>query len=84
MEPRDALLYSHVIGFYPQILGKSPFFKENYDLVRVYGQYPKTPPSSLFRYENIQTKPTLAVKCIYNVKNPKCILQKDFAEEESL
>ena len=23
MEPRDALLYSHVIGFYPQILGKS-------------------------------------------------------------
>ena len=43
---------------------KVPFFKENYDLVRVYGQYPKTPPSSLFRYENIQTKPTLAVKCI--------------------
>ena len=26
MEPRDALLYSHVIGFYPQILGKSPLF----------------------------------------------------------
>ena len=56
-----------------------PDFISIYPVIKVFGKYNKTPKNNLFCY-NINTneaEPTLASKCIYNIKVSKCILEKE-------
>lgn len=59
-------------------------FEEKYDLIKVYGKYNGTPNNGFFQfdYNTMKTEPTIAVKCIYNVKNVSCIIEKDLVKEE--
>lgn len=61
-----------------------PEFKNSYHVFKIYGKYNKTPPNNLFQY-NLNSKlsePTLAVKCIYNVKCNDAILERIAYQEE--
>ena len=57
-----------------------------YPLIKVYGKYNYTPNNGFFTfdYTSMHSEPTIAVKCIYNVKNKDCILEKDFLKEEQI
>lgn len=60
--------------FYKQF----PGFKDTYQVFKIYGKYNKTPRNSLFQYNlsSSTAEPTLAVKCIYNVKCRDAIKQR--------
>lgn len=53
-------------------------FSQKYDIIKIYGKYNITKPTLLFPYnlKSNYVEPTLAVKCIYNVKNEKAIINK--------
>lgn len=61
-----------------------PAFAQEYHIIKVYGKYNKTPSNNLFSYDihSYSPEPTLAIKCIYSIKNSKCILEKEFLEGE--
>lgn len=60
-------------------------WKENYTVIKVFGKYKETPRHGIFTfdYESIEAEPTIAVKCIYNIKDEKCIMEKEFVKEEN-
>lgn len=53
-----------------------------YSLIKVYGKYNATPSRGVFRfdYESMRAEPTIAVKCIYSIRDVKCILEKEYAD----
>jgi hypothetical protein len=60
-----------------------PRFKEKYMAIKVFGKYNRTPVDGLFPFDckSMKAEPTMAVKCIYNVKNYDCILKSEIIEE---
>ena len=60
-------------------------WNEAYNVLKVYGKYKGTPANGIFKfdYESNEAEPTIAVKCIYNIKNAGCILEKEGVKEES-
>ncbi len=58
-------------------------FEQRYDLIKVYGKYNGTPNKGFFKFDYNTTKaePTIGVKCIYSIRNVKCIIEKDLIEE---
>lgn len=54
-------------------------FGNKYDLIKVYGKYNSTPNKGFFKfdYSTMKSEPTIGVKCIYSVRNAKCIFEKD-------
>lgn len=59
-------------------------FGEEYDVIKVYGKYNYTPSKGFFRfdYQSMKSEPTIGVKCIYNIRNEKCIIEKELIKEE--
>lgn len=49
----------------------------------MFGKYNNTPAYGIFSYDYKANKaePTIGVKCIYNIKNSKCILEKELYKE---
>lgn len=58
-------------------------FSQKYDIIKVFGKYNNTPAYGIFSYDYKANKaePTIGVKCIYNIKNSKCILEKELYKE---
>lgn len=58
-------------------------FAEQYDLIKVYGKYNNTPNNGFFKfdYNTMKAEPTIGVKCIYNVRNESCIVEKALMKE---
>ena len=61
-------------------------FAQKYDLIKVYGKYNNTSNKGFFKfdYQTLKAEPTMAVKCIYSIKDAKCIIEKDLVEEEEV
>lgn len=59
-------------------------FGEEYDLIKVYGKYNYTPNKGFFQfdYKSMKSEPTIGVKCIYSIRDEKCILEKEMVKEE--
>lgn len=59
-------------------------FQEQYDIIKVYGKYNRTYNKGFFKfdYSSMKSEPTIGVKCIYSVRNAKCIVEKDLIKEE--
>ena len=59
-------------------------FQEQYDIIKVYGKYNRTYNKGFFKfdYNSMKSEPTIGVKCIYSVRNAKCIVEKDWIKEE--
>lgn len=59
-------------------------FSQQYDLVKVYGKYNRTPNKGFFKfdYNTMRAEPTIGVKCIYNIKSAKCIVEKELVRED--
>jgi hypothetical protein len=59
-------------------------FQERYDIIKVYGKYNNTSNKGFFKfdYNSMKSEPTIGVKCIYSVRNAKCIVEKDLIKEE--
>lgn len=59
-------------------------FIKKYAIIKIYGKYNATPNKGFFQYDCYSPKaePTIAIKCIYNVKDVRCICQKEMEEEE--
>lgn len=60
-------------------------FCNMYALVKVYGKYNKTPDNGLFKFDCASTsaEPTIAVKCIYGIKDNRCIVERELVKEEN-
>lgn len=56
---------------------------QQYDVIKVYGKYNGTPNDGFFSFDvkSMKSEPTIAVKCIYSVKNSKCIIEKEWYKE---
>lgn len=56
-----------------------PDFIKMYPMIKIYGMYSKTPKNNLFSYDirTQKAEPTLISKCIYSIKDSKCILEKE-------
>lgn len=56
-----------------------PDFEGKYRVIKVFGKYNGTPNDGFFKfdYKTHVAEPTMAVKCIYSVKNDSCILQRE-------
>lgn len=59
-------------------------FQDNYDIIKVYGKYNNTPNKGFFKfdYSSGKSEPTIGVKCIYSVRDAKCIVEKNLCKEE--
>jgi len=59
-------------------------FKFNlyYSVIKVYGKYNGVPSDGLFKFDYKSTKqePTMAVKCIYSVRNSEAIAERDIED----
>lgn len=57
-------------------------FGDIYAIIKVYGKYNATPKDGLFEfnYKSMKAEPTIAVKCIYNVRNERCITEKELID----
>lgn len=55
-----------------------PSFRDNYNVFKILGKYNKTPNNGFFYYNVCDNKiePTLASKCIYNVKCKEAIIDR--------
>ena len=53
-----------------------------YAIIKVYGKYNSTPNGGLFKfeYDSMRAEPTIGVKCIYNVKSERCIIERELAD----
>lgn len=58
-------------------------FGKEYDLIKVYGKYNRTPNKGFFKfdYQSMKPEPTISIKCIYSIRNEKCIVEKEIKEE---
>ena len=58
-------------------------FEQEYDLIKVYGKYNNTPNKGFFRfdYNTMKSEPTIAVKCIYSIRNVNSIIEKELSKE---
>lgn len=54
-------------------------FKDVYQVIKVIGNYKKTPQNSFYKYDldSRRAEPTTAIKCIYNVKNVDAIATRE-------
>lgn len=61
-------------------------FGEKYDLIKVFGKYNFTPNFGIFKfdYSTSKAEPTIGAKCIYSIRNKKCIIEKELVKEEEL
>lgn len=59
-------------------------FETIYAVIKVYGKYNATPSGGLFKfdYRSMKAEPTIGVKCIYNIRNERCITEKEIIKEE--
>lgn len=57
-------------------------FGSIYAIIKVYGKYNATPNDGLFKFEysTMNSEPTIAVKCIYSVRDERCITEKEFVD----
>jgi hypothetical protein len=53
-------------------------FGNRYAIIKVYGKYNRTPNDGVFKfeYDKMRSEPTIAVKCIYSIRDSRCILEK--------
>ena len=59
-------------------------WKKKYECIKVMGKYNNIRNySGLFEYDikSYKAEPTMATKCIYNIKSPSCIIEKCIYEE---
>lgn len=59
-------------------------FEMKYAIIKVYGKYNSTPNHGLFKFEysSMKAEPTIGVKCIYNVRDERCIIERELVIEE--
>lgn len=60
-----------------------PEIYQNFNIIKIFGKYRHTPPNNLYVYNNKSSKPepTLSVKCIYCVRNDKCLHNSFYIQE---
>ncbi len=53
-----------------------------YSIIKVYGKYNWVSNAGLFKfdYKSMNAEPTIAVKCIYSIRDSKCILEREYAD----
>ena len=58
-------------------------FKKKYAIIKVYGKYNSTPNRGIFRfdYSTVKKEPTIGVKCIYSIRDGRCIEEKELVEQ---
>ena len=54
-------------------------FETMYAIIKVYGKYNSTPSQGLFKFEysSMRAEPTIGVKCIFNIRDKRCIIEKE-------
>lgn len=59
-------------------------FEMIYAIIKVYGKYNATPNRGFFKfdYQTMHSEPTIGVKCIYSIRNERCITEKELVKEE--
>lgn len=59
-------------------------YSMEYYAIKVYGKYNNTSNDGIFKfdYRTNKAEPTMAVKCIYNVRNVECIIEKKYLTKE--
>ena len=57
-------------------------FDSMYAIIKVFGKYNGTPSDGLFKfkYNTMYSEPTIAVKCIYSVRDVRCIIEKELVD----
>lgn len=57
-------------------------FSGMYAIIKVYGKYNATPNDGLFKfeYDTMKSEPTVAVKCIYSIRDNRCIVEKGLVD----
>ena len=60
-------------------------WKETYKIIKVFGKYKFTHNDGIFNfdYNSDMSEPTMAVKCIYNIRDSSCIIEKELLKEEN-
>ncbi len=55
-----------------------------YSVINVYGKYNYVSDVGIFKfdYRTMKAEPTIGVKCIYNVRNAECIIEKEYGDKE--
>lgn len=55
-----------------------------YSVIKVYGKYNYVSDDGIFKfdYRTMKAEPTIGVKCIYNVRNAECIIEKEYGDKE--
>ena len=55
-----------------------------YKVIKIFGKYNRTPSRGIFTfdYNSMDAEPTMAVKCIYSIKDGSCITEKEIIKEE--
>lgn len=50
----------------------------------MYGKYNYVSDDGIFKfdYRTMKAEPTIGVKCIYNVRNAECIIEKEYKDKE--
>lgn len=58
-------------------------FNVMYAIIKVYGKYNATPNNGLFKFEysTMNSEPTIAVKCIYSIRDKRCIVEKELVDD---
>ena len=55
-----------------------------YAVIKVYGKYNATPSAGVFKfdYQTMKAEPTIGVKCIYSIRDERCITEKELIKGE--